>query len=144
MGLVLSTRKLSLLAGVVVAALVAAYWAPRLQAELSPTRTISLYNIHTKETITVEYKKDGKYVPAAMEQINWIMRDWRKNEATRMDPELIDLLWEMHAELGSKEPIHIISGYRSRSTNEMLRKTRGGQAIAEPAYLGQGSRRPFP
>ncbi len=144
MGLVLSTRKLSLLAGVVVAALVAAYWAPRLQAELSPTRTISLYNIHTKETITVEYKKDGKYVPAAMEQINWIMRDWRKNEATRMDPELIDLLWEMHAELGSKEPIHIISGYRSRSTNEMLRKTRGGQASQSRHILGKAADVHFP
>ena len=140
----MSTRKLSLLAGVVVAALVAAYWAPRLQAELSPTRTISLYNIHTKETITVEYKKDGKYVPAAMEQINWIMRDWRKNEATRMDPELIDLLWEMHAELGSKEPIHIISGYRSRSTNEMLRKTRGGQASQSRHILGKAADVHFP
>ncbi|HEX5599146.1 MAG TPA: DUF882 domain-containing protein, partial [Hyphomicrobiaceae bacterium] len=100
----MSTRKLSLLAGVVVAALVAVHWTARLQAESSQTRTISLYNIHTKETLTVEYKKDGKYVPAAMEQINWILRDWRKNEVTRMDPELIDLLWEMHAELGSKEP----------------------------------------
>mgnify|MGYP001950158551 FL=1 len=144
MGLVLSTRKLSLLAGVVVAALVAVHWTARLQAESSQTRTISLYNIHTKETLTVEYKKDGKYVPAAMEQINWILRDWRKNEVTRMDPELIDLLWEMHAELGSKEPIHIISGYRSRSTNEMLRKTRGGQASQSRHILGKAADVHFP
>ena len=53
-----------------------------------------------------------------MEKINWILRDWRKDEATQMDPELIDLLWEIHSELGSAEPIHIISGFRSRDTNE--------------------------
>ena len=29
-----------------------------------------------------------------------------------MDPDLIDLVWEIHSELGSREPIHIISGYR--------------------------------
>ena len=86
-------------------------------------RVISLHNIHTKETVSVVYKKDGKYVSAGLEQASWILRDWRRNETTQVDPELIDLLWEMHAELGSKEPIHVISGYRSRATNDMLRKT---------------------
>lgn len=137
-------RGLSLLAGGVVLALVGLYWAPRLTAALPQTRTISLYNIHTKETVTVQYKKDGKYVPEAMDQINWILRDWRKNEKTRMDPELIDLLWEVHTELGSREPIHIISGYRSRSTNEMLRATRGGQASQSRHILGKAADVHFP
>jgi len=137
-------RGLSLLAGVVVLASVGLYWAPRLTAALPQTRTISLYNIHTKETISVEYKKDGKYVPAAMDQIDWILRDWRKNEKTRMDPELIDLLWEVHNELGSREPIHIISGYRSRGTNEMLRATRGGQASQSRHILGKAADVHFP
>ncbi|WP_273805237.1 YcbK family protein, partial [Providencia rettgeri] len=66
--------------------------------------------------------------PEALEQINWIMRDWRRNQQTTMDPNTIDILWEMHTELGSKEPINIICGYRSRETNEMLRRTVGGQA----------------
>ena len=137
-------RGLSLLAGVAALVFVAVYGAPRLTAGLPQTRTISLYNIHTKETITVEYKKDGKYVPAAMEKINWILRDWRKNEATQMDPALIDLLWEIHTELGSEEPIHIISGYRSRATNDMLRKTRGGQAKQSRHILGKAADVHFP
>ncbi|MGB3719806.1 MAG: hypothetical protein DIU63_02075 [Proteobacteria bacterium] len=140
----MSKRKLSLLAGAVALAFSAVYWAPRLVAELPQTRTISLHNIHTKETITVEYKRDGKYVPEAMEQINWLMRDWRRNEKTRMDPELIDLLWEIHTELGSKEPIHIISGYRSPATNEMLRRTRGGQAKQSRHMLGKAADVHFP
>ena len=107
-------------------------------------RTISLYNIHTKETVTVTYKRDGKFVPAAMERVNWVLRDWRKNEPTTMDPELVDLLWEIHTELGSKVPIHIISGYRSRGTNNMLRQTRGGQAEKSQHINGKAADVHFP
>ena len=102
-------------------------------------RTLSLYNIHTKERLTSVYKKNGKYVPEEMQKINWLLRDWRKDEATTMDPELVDLLWEIHSELGSKEPIHIISGYRSRGTNEMLRRTVGGQASQSRHILGKAA-----
>ena len=107
-------------------------------------RTISLYNIHTKETLTSTYKNNGRYIPAEMEKVNWILRDWRKNEATTMDPQLIDLLWEVHSELGSAEPIHIISGFRSRGTNEMLRKSVGGQASESRHILGKAADVHFP
>ena len=106
-------------------------------ANATRDRTISLYNIHSKETLTIQYMKGGKRLPDAMQKINWILRDWRKDEPTQMDPDLIDLLWEIHAELGSKEPIHIISGFRSRDTNNMLRKTVGGQASESRHILGK-------
>lgn len=107
-------------------------------------RTIAFYNIHTKETLQLVYKKDGKYLPDALERINWIMRDWRQNEQIKMDPELIDLLWEVHSELGSSEPIHVICGYRSRETNEMLRRTVGGQASQSRHILGKAADVQFP
>ena len=88
--------------------------------------------------------KAGKHVPEAMEKINWMLRDWRKDETTRMDPDLIDLMWEIHNELGSAEPIHIISGYRSKGTNEMLRRTVGGQASQSRHILGQAADMHFP
>jgi uncharacterized protein YcbK (DUF882 family) len=116
----------------------------RLTAAFSDTRSISFLHIHTKETLTVTYKKDGKYVPAAMDQIDWIMRDWRKNEKTKMDPHTIDILWEIHTELGSHEPINIICGYRSRATNEMLRKTVGGQASESQHITGKAIDVAFP
>lgn len=108
------------------------------------SRTISLYNIHTKETVSVLYKKDGRYVPDALQKLNHILRDHRRNEATSMDPALIDLIWEMHHELGSKQPVHIISGYRSRATNEMLRSTQGGQASQSRHILGKAADVHFP
>lgn len=123
---------------------VAVLGAERLTAAFSDTRTISFYHIHTQETLTVTYKKDGRFVPEALEKINWIMRDWRRNQQTTMDPNTIDILWEMHTELGSKEPINIICGYRSRETNEMLRRTVGGQASESQHITGKAVDVTFP
>ena len=86
------------------------------------TRTLSIYQIHTKESLTITYMKDGKYIPSAMKKINYILRDWRRNEVITISPRTIDLMWELHADLGSKSPIHIVSGYRSPRTNAFLKK----------------------
>jgi uncharacterized protein YcbK (DUF882 family) len=131
--------------GLVAAAFAcAAGCALGISARAAQERTITLYNIHTKETLTSTYKRDGKFIPAEMEKINWILRDWRRDEATQMDPQLIDLIWEMHSELGSAEPVHIISGYRSRNTNNMLRQTVGGQASESRHILGKAADVHFP
>lgn len=107
-------------------------------------RQISFYHIHTKETLTVTFKKDGQFIPDALKKIDWIMRDWRKNQAIKIDPETIDLAWEMHQELGSREPIHIICGFRSSETNNMLRRTRGGQASQSQHMTGKAIDITFP
>ena len=101
-------------------------------------RVIRLHNVHTKETDAILFKKDGVYVKEGLTRASWLLRDWRRDEATDMDPALIDLLWEIHTELGSQEPIHIISGYRSRSTNDMLRRTVGGQASESRGAVAEG------
>lgn len=107
-------------------------------------RTISFYHIHTQERLTVTYKRNGQYIPEALKQINYIMRDWRKNEVKEIAPATIDIAWEMHEELGSKEPINIICGYRSAATNEMLRETRGGQAKQSQHITGKAIDITFP
>jgi uncharacterized protein YcbK (DUF882 family) len=133
-----------ILIGMTVCAAIAAVGGSTVGANRTAERTISLYNIHTKETVAVVYKRDGRYVPAAMERVNWVLRDWRKNEPTTMDPALVDLLWEIHNELGSREPIHVISGFRSRGTNSMLKKTRGGQADNSQHIQGKAADVHFP
>jgi uncharacterized protein YcbK (DUF882 family) len=130
-------RKRGILAGLAAALLGMSAGSPQIVAAFGSTRTISLYHIHTKETLTVTYKKDGKFVPEALKKIDWLMRDWRENEAIEIDRKTIDILWEMHTELGSKQPIHIICGYRSDKTNNMLRRTVGGQA--KKSYHTRGS-----
>ena len=107
-------------------------------------RTISIYEIHTKVTTTVTFKRDGKFVPEALKKLNWAVRDWRRNIPTKMDPKLFDIIWDIHRELGSQKPVHIISGYRSPKTNAMLRKTRGGQARKSKHMVGQAADVHFP
>ena len=133
-----------LIAACAVAALALIAGRAALQADDPAGRIIALYNIHTKESLSVEYRRNGKLLPDAMKQINWLMRDWRRDEATEMDPRLIDLLWEVHTERGSREPIHIISAFRSRTTNDMLRKTVGGQASESRHILGKAADVHFP
>lgn len=128
----------------ILAAFVLTAGAATLVGAAGGERTISLHNIHTRETVSVVYKRDGRFVEAGLAQVNHVMRDWRRNEATKMDPELVDILWEMHAELGSKEPIHVISGYRSRTTNDQLRRTVGGQASESRHILGKAADVHFP
>lgn len=107
-------------------------------------RAISLYNIHNGEKITIVFKKDGQYVPKALERLNFFLRDWRSNEPTKIDPRLFDLLAAIHEELGSQRPIHVVSGYRSPKTNAMLRRTRGGQAKRSQHMFGRAIDVHFP
>jgi uncharacterized protein YcbK (DUF882 family) len=100
------------------------------------TRSISLHHVHTGEDITITFKRDGRYDDAALEKLNWFLRDWRKSEQTRMDPHLIDLVWEVQREAGSKEPIQVICGYRSPATNAMLRHHSSGVARYSQHMLG--------
>jgi uncharacterized protein YcbK (DUF882 family) len=86
------------------------------------TRTLSLYHVHTRESLTVTYMVKGKYVPSALKKINYLMRDWRRNEVVKIDPDTVNLMWELHADLGSQRPIHIICGYRSPKTNAFLQR----------------------
>jgi len=86
------------------------------------TRTLSLYHMHTRESLTVTYMVNGRYVPSALQKINVLLRDWRRNQVIRIDPKTIDLMWELHADLGSKEPVHIVCGYRSPATNSFLKR----------------------
>ena len=107
-------------------------------------RTISFFNIHNKETIEITYKKNGRYIPSAMKKLNHFLRDWRQDEPTKMDPKLIDLIWELRQELGSTEPTHLISGYRSPKTNAMLRRIGRKVARRSMHMRGQASDVYFP
>ena len=100
------------------------------------TRAISLHHTHTDEDITVTYKRNGQYDEAALEKLNWFLRDWRRNQETRMDPHLIDIIWEVHRETGAKEPVWVVCGYRSPQTNAMLRRRSRGVARFSQHMLG--------
>ncbi|MCX5496590.1 DUF882 domain-containing protein [Kaistia dalseonensis] len=84
-------------------------------------RALTLYNVHTQETATIVFKRNGRYDSSGLQKLNVFLRDWRKNEPTKMDPHLFDLIWQVYQQSGSRVPIHVVCGYRSSGTNEMLR-----------------------
>jgi uncharacterized protein YcbK (DUF882 family) len=90
-----------------------------------PERVLSFLHTHTGERLKVAYCCDGAYQPEALSQLNHLLRDFRVNEETAIDPKLFDLLSELGGTLETDQPFHIISGYRSPRTNQMLRE-RGG------------------
>ncbi len=101
------------------------------------TRTISLHHIHTGEDLTVTFKRNGVYDEEALKKVNHVLRDWRKDEATTMDPHLLDVVWEVYREVDAKVPIQVVCGYRSPATNAMLRKRSRGVAQFSQHMLGR-------
>jgi uncharacterized protein YcbK (DUF882 family) len=85
------------------------------------TRTLSIHHVHTGEALTITYKRDGRYDEAALQKLNWLLRDWRREQQAQMDPHLFDVIWEVYREVGAKETIEVVCGYRSPETNAMLR-----------------------
>jgi uncharacterized protein YcbK (DUF882 family) len=121
----------SLTVGVLGLAFAAALPAARTQNAIAngDTRTIYLYHVHTGESIAATFRVDGQYDRATLEKLNWFLRDWRSDAPTKMNPKLFDVIWETYRETGSRQPVHILSAYRSPETNAMLR--RRSSAVAE-------------
>jgi uncharacterized protein YcbK (DUF882 family) len=101
------------------------------------TRSLKLYYLHTKEKAEIVYKRNGRYDQSGLNKLNRFLRDWRRNEPTKMDPRLFDLVWEVYKQVGARDYINVVSAYRSPATNDMLRRTRGGQAKKSQHMLGK-------
>jgi uncharacterized protein YcbK (DUF882 family) len=91
-------------------------------------KQLALYNLHTGERLKTVYWAEGRYVPGALDEINWILRDYRRNQVKPIDLRLLDLLYSLDRRLETRRPFHIICGYRSPATNEYLREHSGGVA----------------
>ncbi len=92
------------------------------------TRTLSFHHTHSGEDLTVTFKRTGRYDEAALKKLNYFLRDWRSQDQTTMDRRLFDIVWEVYRDVDGKQPIQIISAYRSPATNAMLRRRSSGVA----------------
>lgn len=101
------------------------------------TRTLTIHHTHTREDITVTFKRNGRYDDSGLAKLNAFLRDWRNDEKTTMDPRLFDIVWEVYQEVGAREPIQIISAYRSPHTNAMLRRRSRGVAQFSQHMVGK-------
>lgn len=91
-------------------------------------RALAFDNLHTGERLHTVYWEGGRYLPEAMRDINWLLRDFRSEQVHSIDPRLLDLLADLHARLETRAPFQVISGYRSPETNAMLASLSDGVA----------------
>jgi len=102
------------------------------------TRTINLFHSHTQESISATYLVNGQYDRNVLQQLNWFLRDWRRDEPTEMDPRLFDVIWEAYRSAGaSGEYVRVVSAYRSPETNAMLRARSRAVAKFSQHMLGK-------
>ena len=94
------------------------------------TRTLSFHHTHSGEDLTITFKRDGRYDEEALKQLNHYLRDWRSQDQTVMDRHLFDILWEVYRDVDGKQPIQIVSAYRSPATNAMLRQRSANSGVA--------------
>lgn len=108
---------------------------PEASAE---TRSLKLIQLHTGEKGEIVFKRNGRYDQAGLKKINYLLRDWRKNQPTTMNPRLLDLIWEAYRQSGATGYINVVCGYRSPGTNAMLkaRSRRSGVAEKSQHMLG--------
>jgi uncharacterized protein YcbK (DUF882 family) len=102
--------------------------AAAVPAGMPHERTLRMYNTHTGESLKSVFWAEGKFVPEAMNDINKLLRDHRNNQVAQIDPKLLFLLDQVSSQVGSNSVVHIISGYRSPASNQLLHENTSGVA----------------
>ena len=103
--------------------------ASAAMAVQSKSRRICFEHTHTGKSLDIVYAVGDRYVPESLTKLNDFLRDHYSGRIGRMDPRLFDLLYRLRQTLGSKQPIEVISAYRTSATNaELRRKGQGGVA----------------
>ncbi len=95
-------------------------------------RRVNLRSGRTGEAIDIIYWIEGEYIRPALDEVNYFMRDWRENRATNMDRRNIDLIAAAHNLLETDEPFHMLSGFRTQRTNNLLRSR--SRRVAKKSY----------
>ncbi len=93
-----------------------------------PSKMISLQNSHTGDRLRLTYFERGLYIEDALQEIDYVLRDYHTGDVHPIDPALLDQLHELKLRLGVNRPFNVISGYRSPETNANLRRHSDGVA----------------
>ena len=107
----------------------------RTRAKLSGARELSFYQTHSGESTRALYFANGEYQSSGLAEIDRALRDHRNGELHPIDRRLLDLLFALAAALETREPFHVISGYRSAATNAMLAAQSPGGVSTRSLHL---------
>lgn len=85
------------------------------------------------------YWIEGQYIPDALTEVSYFMRDWRSDEVLNIDARTVDIMTAAHNLMDCSEPYMLISGYRSPKTNAMLRSRSSGVAQNSRHLVGEAA-----
>lgn len=100
-------------------------------------RRLVFYHTHTAKRLDVVYARGGEYVESALDEVERFLSDFRTGDRREIDPELLDILYDLRESLGSGGTFEVISAYRSPKTNEMLRRRGSGVAKFSQHMVGK-------
>jgi uncharacterized protein YcbK (DUF882 family) len=108
-------------------------------AEVKPYK-LRMLNLHTGESLDIVYRIGNVYIPAALEQLNYFLRDHYTQDVSQYDPKEFDVLHAMMSRLGqlNNGVIDIVCGYRTPETNAALRRSSPWTGVAEHSQHMEG------
>ncbi len=101
-------------------------------------KALKLRAIHQQKDYYAEFYEKDSYKISGLFEINKAFMDTRAREITRIDIDLINLLYEINLHVGIDKKFNIISGYRTPQTNAWLRHQLGGRNVAKNSYHMKG------
>lgn len=105
----------------------------KISSRIEPA--INIRNAHTGEEDYIIFFQGGRYSKSAISRLNHLFRDWRQDEEKPVD---IRIFWGLAAlragamQAGLSGQINLNSGYRSPTTNNLLR--RKGYGVAKNSF----------
>ena len=106
-------------------------------ATTTQARRLRFVHTHTGETLTAEYFDGSAYSPACLGAVQHLLRDFRTGDAHWIDPQLLDVLYELQTLADRDSTFEVICGYRSPATNAMLHRNSSGVAEHSQHLLGK-------
>ena len=100
-------------------------------------KKLSFVHTHTGERLSLIFSRNGSLLSDAYARLNYLLRDFRTGDMETIDPQLLNMLHQLHCKAGCRGDFHIISAYRSPETNAMLRNRNGG-GVAKKSLHMQG------
>jgi uncharacterized protein YcbK (DUF882 family) len=86
-------------------------------------RIIHVVRPASNEKTRLLYWKDGELIDSAYQELCHLLRDVNGKETAPIDPKLLETLWGAQAfvaRYGIESPVEILSGYRTRNSNNKL------------------------
>jgi uncharacterized protein YcbK (DUF882 family) len=106
---------------------------------LSQEFTLRLKNLHTGESLDVVYRVGDTYIPEALAQLNYFLRDHNTQDVIHYDPKEFDVLHSVLERLRRPNGvIDVVCGYRTPETNEALRRESAHSGVAEHSQHMEG------